>query len=82
MSGSCEFGKCDICKKEAYLQRTYFKYNIKCECHFPYHFELVCHCSDCVAVEPKETRVTLKTGYLKNIDQEIRKEKLKRIDEL
>ncbi len=40
MSGCVEIGICDICKKEAHLQRTYFRYNIKCECHSPYHFEL------------------------------------------
>jgi len=80
MSGSSEFGKCDICKKEKPLQRTYFKYSIKCECHFPEHFEIVSHCFDCVAIEPKETTITLKTSYLKNIDQEIRKEKLNRIN--
>lgn len=80
MSGVCEFGVCDICKKETYLERTYFKYNIKCECHSPYHFELVRHCKDCVAIEPKETHITLKTDYLKNIDQEIRKEKLNKIN--
>lgn len=28
-----EFGKCDICGKEAALSRTYFKYRIgSCEC--------------------------------------------------
>lgn len=28
-----EFGKCDICGKEAALSRTYFKYKIgSCEC--------------------------------------------------
>ena len=82
MSGSIEFGICDICKKEKPLQRTIFRYNIKCECHSPYHFELVRHCSDCVAVEPKETEITLKTDYLKNIDQEIRKEKLEKINSI
>lgn len=80
MSGTCEFGKCDICKEEKPLQRTYFYYNIKCECHSPYHFVIVHHCFDCVAIEPKETTITLKTDYLKNIEQEIRKEKLNKIN--
>ena len=26
------FGKCPICGKEAVLDRTYFYYNIPCEC--------------------------------------------------
>lgn len=80
MSGSSEFGKCDICKQEKPLQRTYFHYDIKCECCSTKHFEMVHHCFDCVAIEPKETTITLKTSYLKNIDQEIRKEKLNRIN--
>jgi len=75
-----ELGICDICNQLTHLQRTYFRYDIKCECHSPYHFEVVHHCSSCQPLEPKETRVILKTDYLKNIDQEIRKEKLKRIN--
>jgi hypothetical protein len=65
MSGSIEFGKCDICGKDSPLQRTYFKYDIKCECHSPNHFELICHCNECVPVEPKETTIILKTFDLK-----------------
>lgn len=80
MSGCVEIGICDICKKEAHLQRTYFRYNIKCECHSPYHFELVRHCSDCIPKEPRETKITLRTEYLKNIEQEIRKDKLNKIE--
>ena len=82
MSGSCEFGICDICKKETYLQRTYFRYNIKCECHYPYHVEVVYHCMNCIAIEPKETKIILRTIYLKNIEQEIRKDKLQKIIKL
>jgi hypothetical protein len=67
MSGDCEFGKCDICSKENYLQRTYFHYDIKCECHSPKHFELVIHCSNCVPNEPKETKIILKTENLNKI---------------
>jgi len=53
MSGSYEIGLCDICREIKPLQRTYFHYNIKCECHYPNHVEVVYHCSDCIAVEPK-----------------------------
>lgn len=28
-----EFGKCDICGKEGPLNRKYFHYDFKCECH-------------------------------------------------
>ena len=42
-----EFGKCDICGKETCLNRKYYYYDIKCECHSPQHFELVCYCDDC-----------------------------------
>ena len=30
--GGIEFGTCDICGKEAELERTYFYYPIHCEC--------------------------------------------------
>ena len=51
-----EFGKCDICGKEAALSRTYFKYRIgSCECCGSKlrdgsngHFEVVHHCNKCV----------------------------------
>ena len=82
MSGDREIGMCDICREIKPLQRAYFEYKIKCECHSPYHFEIVYHCSNCQPIEPKETKITLRTDYLKNIDQEIRKEKLNRINNL
>ncbi len=59
-----EYGKCDICKKVTNLQRTYFRYDIKCECHSPSHFEIVYHCKDCIPQEPKTTIITLKTEKL------------------
>ena len=46
-----EYGKCDICGNENYLERTYFHYNIPCECcgcvvdGKNMHSELVRHCS-------------------------------------
>lgn len=52
MSDGIEFGKCEICGKEAPLERTYFFYNIKCGCHSPQHFELVIHCADCIPKMP------------------------------
>lgn len=57
--GSQEFGKCEICGKEANLTRTYFKYDIHCQCcgckedGRDMHSELVCHCKDCVPDVPR-----------------------------
>jgi hypothetical protein len=64
MAGQIEFGKCEICNKETHLKRTYFRYDIKCECHSPNHFELVIHCNDCVPVEPKITKISINTKML------------------
>jgi hypothetical protein len=58
-------GKCDICKSEnVVIQREYYHYDIKCECHSPKHFEIVFYCSNCKPVEPKETRIHLQTKDL------------------
>jgi hypothetical protein len=65
MSGEVEFGRCDICKEDKPLERTYYHYDIKCECHSPRHFELVRHCKDCVPVEPLETTLTIKIETLR-----------------
>lgn len=67
MNGEIEFGKCSICGKETYLQRRYFKYDIKCQCHSPTHFELVIHCGDCVPKEPTETKIILKTENINKL---------------
>ncbi len=66
--GESEFGTCDICKKEANLERKYYRYAVKCECHSPEHFEIVRHCNTCIPLEPKETKILIKTSELsKNI---------------
>lgn len=59
--GSMEYGLCEVCGEEAPLRRTYFHYNIKCECHSPNHFEMVRHCETCEPVEPTETKVIIAT---------------------
>ena len=64
MSGDIECGVCDICKNKRDLKRTYYRYDIKCECHSPQHFELVCHCKNCTPIEPTETKVILRTNNL------------------
>jgi hypothetical protein len=56
-----EYGICEICGKKANVIRTYFHYDIKCECHSPNHFELICHCKDCVPKEPKTITVIVKS---------------------
>lgn len=67
MGGEMEFGTCEICGRESYLTRTSFKYDIKCECHSPYHFDLFIHCAACKPTKPKETKVILKTESLREI---------------
>lgn len=67
MSSSMEYGNCDICGKEAALERTYFYYPFKCECHSPHHFELVCHCKDCIPKVPQETLVRVFPTEIKGV---------------
>jgi len=62
--GECEFGKCKICGKETTLTRTYFHYDIECECHSPNHFDVVIHCQECIPEKPRETKITLSTDKL------------------
>lgn len=62
--GDVEFGKCEVCGVDSNLTRTYFRYDIKCECHSPQHFEVVRHCSSCTPEEPKTTNVELRTSTL------------------
>ncbi len=68
--GEIEFGKCEICGKEAPLERTYFYYPIHCECcgskdknGQKQHFEMVVHCEDCPAPMPKEIHPLLKSMH-------------------
>lgn len=67
--GEIEFGKCDICGKEASLERTYFYYPIHCECcgckinGENCHFEVVHHCKDCVPAVPTDIHPLCKDAY-------------------
>ena len=72
MSGDSEYGVCDICKNERFLNRKYYYYDIECECHSPKHFEIVRHCSSCVPVEPSLTKIELRTDYLDSMSYERR----------
>ena len=65
--GGVEYGKCEICGKEAILSRTYFKYPIHCECcgckdenGQNIHFEMVMHCDKCVPKVPTEIHPLLR----------------------
>lgn len=60
------YGKCSVCGKEGPLMRTYWHYDIKCECCSPKHFEYRCHCLTCVPTEPRETRVSLLTSNVQS----------------
>lgn len=55
MPAEQEFGKCEMCNKDAYLNRKYFEYALKCKCHSPQHFELIKHCNECKPMEPAQT---------------------------
>lgn len=58
--GDIEQGNCQTCGKEGPMTRTYWYYDIKCECHSPEHFEIVWHCHDCQPIEPTKTTVSKK----------------------
>jgi len=66
-----EVGKCQVCGKEdMVLVRTYFRYNLNCECHSPQHFIVVAHCMDCVPKEPEYTTVSVRTDKLSKLQPE------------
>lgn len=65
MCVECEVGICDICKEKGVLNRKYYRYNIKCECHSPTHFEIVHHCDKCEPKEPDITKISISTSLLK-----------------
>ena len=79
--GDIEVGTCTICRKEnVQLNRKYYRYDIKCICHSPQHFEIVYYCNNCTPIEPKETRITIETEYLNKIlNKQSRKKKLKKL---
>lgn len=54
-----EYGICDMCGNKGIIQRRYYHFDIRCECHLPNHFEIVHYCKDCVPIMPPETYITL-----------------------
>ena len=67
--GDVEYGKCEMCGREADLQRRYYEFNVKCECHSPRHFELVKYCSDCIPIMPTETTIEI----YNHVDDKVKK---------
>jgi hypothetical protein len=60
--GESEYGKCDICEKDNYLTRRYYKYPIKCDCcnsKQDDHFEIVYHCTECEPRPPRSVKVNI-----------------------
>ena len=62
--GETIIGKCMYCMKYTNLQRTYFRFNLDCECHSPKHFEIVEHCGSCTPKRPSYTSVLLKKNLV------------------
>jgi hypothetical protein len=58
-------GICPYCNLEKHLMRTYFYYDIECECHAGKHYVMVDHCEECAAKEPALTKVIVKTSKLR-----------------
>ena len=54
-----EYGVCDVCNKEGGVERTYFRYGIKCEGCSNEHFEIVWHCIGCEPTKPDISKITL-----------------------
>ena len=52
-----EKGCCKICMKYKAVNRKYYYYDFKCDCHSPQHFEIVNHCDNCEPKAPDFTRV-------------------------
>lgn len=50
--GDVEYGRCDVCKADRPLTRTYFYFPIACECCGPTHFIMKRHCHTCTPDMP------------------------------
>ncbi len=60
MSNAVELANCDVCNKtDVPIIRTYYRYDVDCGCHSPYHFEIVRHCKGCKPTEPILTNILL-----------------------
>jgi len=44
-----EYGECTFCKEQGILQRTYYRYDVECECcSGDQHFEIAWNCHECI----------------------------------
>jgi len=58
--GEMEGGTGEYCGNEGGLGRTYFHYEIDCECcNGKEHFEIVWHCGKCEAKDPGIRKIQL-----------------------
>lgn len=69
MSGCIEWGTCQVCNNEGPVNRTYFTYNIKCDCHSPQHSQIVWHCYKCVPEDPGPGEVVYSNKQKHYIDK-------------
>ena len=67
MRGDKELGKCGYCGYIGPINRKYFYYGIKCECHSPEHFQIVWHCDNCEPKDPGIGNITLSNKVKHNI---------------
>ena len=52
--GCQEYGKCDLCGKEAVISRKYYHYRVECECcNGDRHHHLIRYCVACTPKPPK-----------------------------
>ena len=59
-----EYNICDVCGEPGELERTYYYYNIRCDCHSPEHFEIVSTCPNCTPEPPLKITVEMSpTSY-------------------
>lgn len=57
MSGACEQGICTICGNTAIVDRTYYYYNVRCDCCVGnQHFEIVYTCNQCKPEKPRKIK--------------------------
>lgn len=80
--GDIEHAECDMCKKEAPVQRKYYRYPIKCTCcngKRDNHFEIVRYCEDCTPQPPKIVKVHIEPSETEELPVE---DKVKALFEL
>jgi hypothetical protein len=70
--GDAIMGICPYCNQEKHLMRTYFYYDLDCECHIGPHYIAADHCSECIPKEPSLTKIIVKTGTLKRIERPLK----------